>query len=80
MSRPSTIASAPSAVVRATPVVAEVASPHSARAIPAGSLRRFAGWLSTLLADDGMNARFSAERQRDAGIVHRVERRNGPWR
>jgi hypothetical protein len=41
-------------------------------------LRRFAGWLSTLLADDGMSARFSNERQRDEGLVRRVEGRRRP--
>jgi hypothetical protein len=82
MSRPSTIASAPPTVVGARPTVVgavhEVASAGTAKAIPAGSWRRFAGWFSTLLADDGINARFAAERQRDEGLVRRVEHRHRP--
>ncbi len=42
------------------------------------SLRRFAGWLSALLADDGVSARFAAERRRDDDLVRRVERRPRP--
>ena len=55
----------------------EVASARSsakaATRIPAYRLRRFAGWLSAQWADDGVTARFGAERQRDAGLVRRVE-------
>jgi hypothetical protein len=36
-------------------------------------MRRFAGWLSALVADDGMNGRFAAERTRDEALVRRVE-------
>jgi hypothetical protein len=38
-------------------------------------LRRLAKRLRALLADDGMSARFKAERQRDDDLVRRVERR-----
>ena len=76
MSRSSTIAGAPPTVVGVAHV--EVASARSASAVPARSWRRFAGWLSALLADDGFNARFSAERQRDEGLVRRVERLHRP--
>jgi hypothetical protein len=38
-------------------------------------IRRVAIRLSALLADDGMSARFAAERQRDDDLVRRVERR-----
>ena len=41
---------------------------------PARPLRRFARWLSALLADDGFSERFAAARQRDEGLMHRVER------
>ena len=41
-------------------------------------LRRFAGWLTSLLADDGMSDRFAAERRRDEGLVRRVEGRRRP--
>jgi hypothetical protein len=37
-------------------------------------LRRLTEWLSALLADDGVSARFAAERQRDDDLVRRVER------
>jgi hypothetical protein len=37
-------------------------------------LRRFARWFSALLADDGFSERFAAARQRDEGLVGRVER------
>ena len=37
-------------------------------------LRRLAGWLTALVADDGMNERFATERQRDAELVERVDR------
>ena len=58
-------------------------SAHDARArerrttsaAPAHSLRRFATWLSALFADDGMSARFTAERHHDEGLVRRVENR-----
>jgi hypothetical protein len=42
---------------------------------PARRLARLAGWLSAQLADPGVSARFAAERQRDEGLVRRVERR-----
>jgi hypothetical protein len=38
-------------------------------------LRRVAGWLSALPSHDAVSARFFAERQRDEGLVRRVERR-----
>jgi hypothetical protein len=76
MSRPSTVVGAPPTVVGAVHV--EVASARSASAIRARSWRRFAGWLSALLADDGFNARFTTERQRDEGLVRRVERQHLP--
>jgi hypothetical protein len=41
-------------------------------------LRRLGDWLSAVMADDGVGARFAAERQRDAGLVRRVERRRRP--
>ena len=66
MSRPSTSVS----VVRV-----EVAPVRVAPTAPARRLRRFAGWLSALLADDGVDARFAAERRRDDGLVRRVESR-----
>lgn len=56
----------------------EVGPARTASAARTGSLRRFAGWLSALLADDGMSARFAAERRRDEGLVHRVERQRRP--
>jgi hypothetical protein len=56
----------------------EVIPARAAGATPARSLRRFAGWLSALLADDGVNARFNAERGRDEGLVRRVESRPRP--
>jgi hypothetical protein len=52
-----------------------VAPARAASARPAHSLRRFATWLSALLADDGMSARFAAERRHDEGLVRRVENR-----
>jgi hypothetical protein len=76
MSRPSTVVGAPPTVVGAMHV--EVAGARTARAIPARSWRGFGGWLSALLADDGFNARFTSERQRDEGLVRRVERRHRP--
>jgi hypothetical protein len=76
MSRPSTVVGAAPTVVGAVHV--EVASARTASAIPARSWRRFAGWLSALLADDGFNARFATERQRDQGLVRRVERQHRP--
>jgi hypothetical protein len=41
-------------------------------------LRGFAHWLSALLADDGMRARFDSERRRDADLLLRVERKHRP--
>jgi hypothetical protein len=41
-------------------------------------LPRLADWLSALLADDGMSARFDGERQRDEDLVRRVERQRRP--
>ena len=38
-------------------------------------LRRLAEWLSVLLGDEGMSARFAAERRCDDDLVRRVERR-----
>ena len=76
MSRPSTVVGAPPTVVGAVHV--EVASARTASAIPARSWRRLAGWLSALLADDGFNARFTTERQRDESLVRRVERQHRP--
>jgi hypothetical protein len=49
--------------------------PVAAGMSPTRSLRRFATWLSALLADDGFGDRFAAERRRDEGLVRRVERR-----
>ena len=67
MSRP--IAQAQAAPTRA---------PSAFRSRPlAHSLRRFAGRLAALLADDGMSDRFAAERRRDEGLLRRVE---GPQR
>ena len=45
----------------------EVVPARAARTTPARSLRRFAGWLSALLAEeyDGVSARFAVERRRD---------------
>ena len=43
--------------------------------VPARPLRRVAGWISALLADDGMSGRFAAERRRDEGLVRRVQGR-----
>jgi hypothetical protein len=40
-----------------------------------GRLRRLADWLSALLADDGVSARFDAERQRDEELVRRIARK-----
>ena len=37
-------------------------------------LRRLAGWLTALVADDGMSQRFATERQRDKELVERVDR------
>jgi hypothetical protein len=37
-------------------------------------LRRLAGWLTALVADDGMSERFATERQRDKELVERVDR------
>jgi hypothetical protein len=71
MSGSSTVAGAPPTAVGAMHV--EVAPARTAGTIPA-RLRRFAGWLSALVADDGVNARFGAERRRDEGLVQRVER------
>ena len=75
MSHSSTIAGAP-------PTVVGVAHSRCLRSErerhPGRSWRRFAGWISALLADDGFNARFSAERQRDEGLVRRVERLHRP--
>jgi hypothetical protein len=67
-------------VVRAVDVIpaVEVVPAKAESAAPAHSLRRFAGWLSALLADDGMNARFTAERGRHEGLVRRVEQQRRP--
>ena len=35
-------------------------------------------WLPALFADDGMSARFAAERHHDEGLVRRVESRRRP--
>lgn len=51
---------------------------RAASTAPARPLRRLACWLSALLADDGMSTRFAAERQRDDGVVSRVERQRRP--
>jgi hypothetical protein len=51
---------------------------RASSAAPAHPLRRFATWLSALLADDGMSARFAAERRHDEGLVRRVESRRHP--
>jgi hypothetical protein len=57
----------------------EVASARSATEaatrVPAHRLRRFAAWLSAQWADDGVSARFAAEREKDHGLVRRVESR-----
>ena len=78
MSRPFVSAGAGAVPLEVRPVevipAAEALPARAARATPAHSLRRFAGRLSALLADDGVSARFAAERGRDAGLVHRVER------
>jgi hypothetical protein len=42
---------------------------------PAHPLRRLAGRLRAFLADDGVGARFDAERGRDEGLVSRVASR-----
>ena len=63
---------------RLTVVTGTTVRERDASTAPAHPLRRFAGWLSTLLADDGMSARFSTERQRDEGLVRRVEGRRRP--
>ena len=64
----------------AVPGVIPLDSTRTRDTIPARArpLRRFAGWLSTLLADDGFSDRFAAERRRDDGLVHRVEGRRRP--
>jgi hypothetical protein len=60
-------------------VVPIAAAPaRAASAAPTHALRRFATWLSALLADDGMSARFAAERHHDEGLVRRVEGRRRP--
>jgi hypothetical protein len=51
----------------------QVTPARAAIVAPAHTLRRFAGWLSALVADDGVGARFAAERERDQGLVRRVE-------
>jgi hypothetical protein len=56
----------------------EMASAPTTSVIPARSRRRFARWLSALLADGGVSARFATERQRDEDLVRRVERRRQP--
>jgi hypothetical protein len=56
----------------------EVGHARDASAAPTRSLRLFARWFCALLADDGVSARFAAERQRDEGLVRRVERRHCP--
>jgi hypothetical protein len=66
MSRPSTTVS----IARV-----EVGPARTATRAPAHPLRRFAGWLSELLVDDGVSSRFAAERQHDEGLVRRVESR-----
>ena len=42
-----------------------VAPARAASAAPVHRLRRFVTWLSALLTDDGMSARFAAERRHD---------------
>ena len=37
-------------------------------------LGRLAGWLTALVADNGMSERFATERQRDEELVERVDR------
>jgi hypothetical protein len=41
-------------------------------------LRRLGDWLAAVMADDGVGARFAAERRRDEELVRRVERRRRP--
>jgi hypothetical protein len=80
MSRPFVSAGAVPLEVHPAEVVpaAQALPARAARATAAHSLRRFAGRVSALLADDGVSARFAAERGRDAGLLHRVERRRRP--
>ena len=56
-----------------TEVASARTSTGAATRVPAHRLRRFAGWLSAQWADDGVNARFGAERRQDEGLVRRVE-------
>lgn len=65
--------SRPSQAVRA--VRLEAPRAQSARIAPAHSLRRVGRWVTTLFADGGTSARFSAERGRDEGLLRRVEGR-----
>ena len=78
MSRPFVSAGVPPVEVVATTRAPARAATRAGTKAPAGSLRRFAGWLSAVFADDGMSARFAAERQHDAGLVRRVESRRRP--
>jgi hypothetical protein len=64
----------PSTAEAVVPVAVEPA--RAASATRGHTLRRFATWLSALLADDGMSARFASERRRDEGLIRRVERRS----
>jgi hypothetical protein len=68
--------SQPSAVEGVVPLATD--SARVASAAPAHSLRRVAGWLSALLADNGTSARFAAERRHDEGLVRRVEQQRRP--
>ena len=47
--------------------------------VPTRWLRRLTDGLSPLVANDGMSARFAAERERDEVLVRRVERRRRLW-
>jgi hypothetical protein len=75
MPRSSSIAGTRPTVIRA--IHPEMAS-APASALPARAPRRFPGWLSALLADGGVSARFATERRRDEDLVRRVERRRQP--
>ena len=61
-----------------TTIAAPAVPARAAVANPARRLRRFRRWMRALVADDGTSARFATERQRDEGLVRRVESRRRP--
>jgi hypothetical protein len=68
----------PSRVARAHDALCTTPRAVAPTAVRASRLRRLADWLSALVADEGMSARFDGERQRDEDIVRRVERQRRP--